>query len=204
MKTKAALTHVTLALVAVVAFVGCRGNRSESPPIHLQQNMDFQKRFEAQEENPFFKDARAMRPQVAGTVALGELRESNAFYRGTRGGTKTDRIPVRLSQSLLERGKERYGVYCAYCHGHSGDGKGIMVTRRITVQPTSYLEPRLLHEPIGHYFQVITRGIRNMRGLGSQIPARDRWAIAAYVRALQIAGGARVPLTEAREKGWVK
>lgn len=204
MQTRTALTQIALALVAVVAFSGCRGNRSESAPIHLQQNMDFQKRYDAQEANGFFKDGRAMRPQVKGTVARGELRESRAFYRGTRGGKKTARIPVRINQTLLERGKERFDLYCAYCHGHAGDGKGIMVTRRITVAPTSYMEPRLLHEPIGHYFQVITNGIRNMRGLGSQIPARDRWAIAAYVRALQIAGGARVPLSEAREKGWVK
>ncbi|MBW2734442.1 MAG: cytochrome c [Deltaproteobacteria bacterium] len=193
-----------LGLVLVLAVGACRGQRSESSPVHVQQNMDFQKRHDAQEEDGFFKDGRAMRPQVPHTIARGQLRESRSFYKGLRGRKKTKRIPVRVTSELLERGRERFETFCVPCHGHSGNGKGIMVTRRITTPPVSYLEPRLQHEPIGHYFQVITKGMRKMPSFGSQILAGDRWAIIAYVRALQIAGGARVPLAEAREKGWVK
>lgn len=201
------LDAALLLLAVTAAMTACRGNKSPNPPIHLQQNMDFQKRFEMQEENPFFKDGRAMRPQPKHTIAVGELRERKLFYRGLLGDKVSARLPLRLNGRLLARGQERFGIYCARCHGLAGDGKGIMSKRNIKVPPTSYLEPRLLAQPVGHFFQVISQGIRNMPSLAAQIPVRDRWAIAAYVRALQIAGAAsldQVPAAKAREKGWVK
>ncbi len=188
-----------------LALTGCRGNKSQNPPIHLQQNMDFQKKFEAQEENPFFKNGRAMRPQIKGTIALGELRESKLLYEGLLAGKPSPRVPLRLNKQLLERGQKRYTVYCSRCHGMAGDGKGILRTRNITVPPTSYMEPRLRSEPVGHFYRVIKYGIRNMPSLAAQIPVRDRWAIAAYVRVLQIAGGAtldQIPSNIARSRGW--
>lgn len=200
------LCTAVFVLAAVTGLTACRGNKSPNPPIHLQQNMDFQKRFEMQEANPFFKDGRAMRPQPKHTIAVGELRESKLFYRGILGDKVSARLPLRLNGRLLARGQERYGIYCSRCHGLAGDGKGIMSKRNIKVPPTSYLEPRLLAQPVGHFFQVISKGIRNMPSLAAQIPIRDRWAIAAYVRALQIAGAAsleQVPPAKAREKGWV-
>lgn len=194
-------------LASLVGLTACRGNKSPNPPIHLQQNMDFQKRFEMQEENPFFADRRAMRPQPKHTIAVGELRESKLFYQGLLGDKVSPRLPLRLNQRLLARGQDRYRIYCSRCHGLAGDGKGILTKRNIKVPPTSYLEPRLLAQPVGHFFQVMSKGIRNMPSLAAQIPVRDRWAIAAYVRALQIAGAAsleQVPAATARQKGWVK
>jgi mono/diheme cytochrome c family protein len=198
--------RLQLSVIALaLAMGGCRGNKSPEPPVHLQQNMDFQKKFEAQEENPFFKDRRAMRSQLKGTIALGELRESKLVYEGLLAGKPSPRIPFRLSKKLLQRGQARYGIYCSRCHGMAGDGKGILRNRKITVPPTSYMEPRLRSEPVGHFYRVITYGIRNMPSLAAQIPVRDRWAIAAYVRVLQIAGGAtvdQIPSNVARSRGW--
>lgn len=196
-------------LILFIAFIpACRGNKSPNPPIHLQPNMDHQKRFEAQEENNFFKDKRAMRPQVPNTIALGELKVSRFIHQGVmRDNSIANRIPFGVDEKFLKRGQARYDIYCSRCHGAAGDGKGILITRKITVPPTSYMEPRLLQKPVGHFFQVITKGIRNMPSLGAQIPAYDRWAIAAYVRVLQRAGHADlgdVPVGVAKSRGWKK
>ena len=187
--------------------LGCRGNRGSDPPIHLQQNMDQQRRYEAQEENGYYRDRRAMRPQVAGTIAFGELRTNRQYFEGVRGTQPTPFLPMRLTEKLLERGRARFDIYCARCHGQSGNGKGILLTRRIVIPPTSYLEPRLLQQPIGHFFQVMSKGIRNMPSFAAQIPVRDRWAIAAYIRALQLAGAAscdQLPADVRAKNGWCK
>lgn len=184
---------------------GCRGNRSADPPIHLQQNMDFQ-RFEAQEANDFFADGRAMRPQVSNTVARGELRADEHFYSGRVAGHHADTLPVPLTRALLLRGQERYDIYCAVCHGRTGDGQSVISRRQaMRVPPPAYTDPRLLAQPVGYFFDVITNGVRNMPAYGERIPAHDRWAIAAHVRALQIAGSGRceqVPQAVRAANGW--
>ena len=190
---------------ALICVAGCRGNKSSEPPIHLQQNMDFQKKFEAQEQNTFYKDGRAMRPPVPHTVARGELRKDDLMFRGTQEGKKATKTPMPITAKLLKRGQARYNIYCAICHGGLGDGQSVLRQRKIAVAPTSYHEDRLLKEPIGHFYDVISNGIRNMQGYAAQIPVHDRWAIAAYVRALQIAGNAslaQVPPNVRVQKGW--
>jgi mono/diheme cytochrome c family protein len=198
MRTTNAIAGLALCSVALVA---CRGNRSELPPVHLQQNMDFQQRFDPQERNPLFQDGRAMREPVAGTVAIGFLKDDDHLWRG-RGidGRLVDTLPAAhpLTDKLLARGQQRYGIYCAPCHGDTGNGNGV-VTRRgggFKVQPKSLHEERLRAMPLGYFYKVMTEGQGTMLSYASQVPVEDRWAITAWVRTLQVsqqASAADVP-----------
>jgi len=178
---------VTPLVVAVLA--GCRGNKSADPPVHLNLNMDFQAHFKAQEKNLWFPDHRAMRLPVEGTVAQGQLREDDAFYHG-RGpdGRLIDALPagLTLDANLLARGEARYDIYCAPCHEKTGYGHGMIVQRGLKVPPPSYHDPRLQAMPLGYFYEVISQGKGTMRSYASQIPVADRWAIAAWVRVLQV------------------
>lgn len=182
----------------VGALAGCEGNRSELPPVHVFIDMDQQQRFDAQERNDFFADHRAMRPPVEGTVAQGYLKDDDHFYRG-RGldGRLSDDLPAQLEldADLLERGQQRYDIYCAPCHDQAGRGKGPATSRGggFKVQPASFHQERLLPMPLGYYFDVISNGKGTMSSYAAQIPEADRWAIAVWVRALQLHG---------KNKGW--
>ena len=188
--------------VLAVALAGCQGNRSELPPVHLFHQMDFQQRFDAQEVNDFFKDidcAKAKNPKtceghadrvpVPGTVAVGFLKDDDELYRG-RGpdGRLIDRLPaaVRLTPELMARGEERYGIYCQPCHDATGGGKGIATLRGggFNVAPKNLNEPNIRAMPLGHFFDVISNGKGTMLSYAAQIPVRDRWAIAAWVRTI--------------------
>lgn len=167
-----------------------RGKPSEDPPIHMNPNMDSQEKYEAQEESRFFEDGSAMRPPVAGTVARGELRENDAYYRGkNKDGSLITKMPVEITMELLQRGRERYNIYCAPCHDQTGSGKGIVVKKGFLPPPSMHLD-RLRESPDGHFYDVISNGIRNMPSYKHQIPVADRWAIVSYVRALQRAQNA--------------
>lgn len=180
-------TSFAAVLLASMILVSCRGQISEKPPIHPQQNMDFQNRFEAQEENPFFEDGRAMRAPVEGTVARGQLREDHEFYEGVdENGDFVEEIPVDLTEELLFRGKNRYDIYCAVCHGGTGDGQGIIMAGGYGYVPApSYHMDRILEMPDGELYSAIYNGVRTMPSYATQIKAEDRWAIVAYIRALQ-------------------
>ncbi|MCK5800777.1 MAG: cytochrome c [Deltaproteobacteria bacterium] len=195
----------SVATLATLAAPACRGDKSDQPPVHLQQNMLAQRRFEAQEANAFFADRRAMRPQPAHTIAVGELHQDPMLYRGIIDGKPAKRIPYRLDHAFVDRGRDRYGIYCSRCHGLAGDGRGILRTRDITVKPASHLTPRLRHEPVGYFFRTLTFGLRAMPAFARLIPLKDRWAIATYVRALQIASAAPfsfIPKAIAKKHGW--
>ncbi len=181
------MQKLTFIALAVVLLVGCRGMQSDDPPIHPNLNMDFQERFDPQEFNPFFADGRSMRPPVPGTVARGMLREDVAFYQGrSPGGDYVADLPVPVTRALLERGQERYDIFCAVCHGQAGYGQGIIMTGGYGYTPApSYHDARLIEVSDGYLYDVITNGVRNMPGYAQQIPVADRWAIVAYVRALQ-------------------
>lgn len=193
MRTTMQARHRLMLLAAAgLALASCRGNRSDKPPVHLQQNMDFQDRGEAQEHNPLFADGRWMRPQVEGTVAVGFLKEDDHFWRGRQpNGMLADALPagVELDESLLARGEERYNIYCQPCHGAMGYGDG-PVTRRgggFPVKPANFHTKKLAPAPLGYIFHVASEGKATMLGYKAQIPTRDRWAIAAWVRTLQVA-----------------
>jgi mono/diheme cytochrome c family protein len=138
------------------------------------------------EKSDFFDDGRASRPVVAGTVARGDLREDQAFYAGKQNGQLVEDFPesLEVNLALLRRGQERFNIFCTPCHGMRGEGDG-MIVRRGFRRPPTYHSDRLRGVPIGHFFDVMTNGFATMPDYAEQIPVRDRWAIAAYVRALQ-------------------
>lgn len=178
---------LVIALFGVLLLAGCRGTISEKPPIHINPNMDFQNRFDPQEANPFFADGRAMRSPVPGTVARGMLKEDTSFYLGrTEGGAYVQTLPIAVTTEVIRRGQQRYNIYCAVCHGRSGDGQGVIMTGGYGYTPApTYHDDRLRGESDGYMYDVITNGVRNMPGYAQQIPVADRWAIVAYMRALQ-------------------
>jgi len=175
-----------LVLTVSVLLMSClRGKPTQTPPIHLNPNMDDQPRYDAQEASPFFANGREMQQPVEGTVALDELNEDDAFFRGKDASGKwVTRIPVKVDEKLMARGQERFNIFCAPCHSKAGDGKGIVVQRGFMPPPSFYQENVLKFED-GYIYHVITDGVRNMPDYKKQIPVHDRWAIVAYVRALQ-------------------
>jgi len=185
-------TRSVTALVVATLGLGagaCRGNKSSEPPVHLNPNMDWQAHFKPQEENAWFPDKRAMRLPVEGTVAQGQLKEDDAYYRGRdANGRLLDGLPagMALDDKLLARGQARYNIYCAPCHEKTGYGHGMIVQRGLKVPPPSYHDPRLQAMPLGYFFDVITHGKNTMRSYAAQIPVADRWAISAWVRVLQL------------------
>ncbi|MGA9980143.1 MAG: cytochrome c [Candidatus Sulfotelmatobacter sp.] len=138
----------------------------------------------------FFTDQRSERPPVEGTVARGQLHEDTYFYTGKIGNTPGDYMPFPVTKEVLERGRERYDIFCAPCHSRVGDGNGIVPSRGFPRKPPSYHIPRLQKAPVGYFYNVITEGFGIMPDYSSQIPPRDRWDIVAYVRALQLSQNA--------------
>ncbi len=171
------------ALSGILVLTACRGQKSTSPPFHLVLNMDNQEKFRAFGENTFFADGRSMRPFIPGTVPRGLLNADEAYHTG-KTNTKYVANPNKLTPAFLERGMERFTIYCAVCHGEGGDGNSIMKLKGFTPAP-SYHEQRLLDMPDGQLFEVISNGIRTMPAMKMQVPVADRWAIVYYIRALQ-------------------
>ena len=142
-------------------------------------------------ESSFFGDARSARALVAGTVARGQLHDDALLYSGKSNGADTTMFPFLIDDGVMARGQERFNIYCSPCHGRTGFGDG-MVVRRGYRRPPSYHDDRLRNVPIGHLFDVISNGFGAMPDYAAQINAEDRWAIVAYVRALQLSEHATV------------
>jgi mono/diheme cytochrome c family protein len=176
----------TLALASVIVLPGCaRGCTSSRPPIHLNPSMDNQPKARPQAASEFFSDGAAMRQPIAGTVAIGGLKEDAAFFTGKGDdGQFVAAIPVTVDDALVGRGRERYAIYCQPCHDARGDGKGILFQRG-NVPTASFHQERIVKAPDGQIFDVITNGQGLMAGYRWPIPPADRWAIIAYVRELQ-------------------
>jgi mono/diheme cytochrome c family protein len=172
---------------AALVFASCRGQISEKPPVHPNMNMDQQPRMEAQEVNKFFEDKRSMRQPVEGTIARGLLKSDVAYYEGTdANGEWIADIPVEVTKELLYRGQDRYDVYCSVCHGGTGAGDGIIMTGNYGYVPApTYHQDRLREAPDGEIYSAIYNGVRTMPSYATQIKVEDRWAIVAYIRALQ-------------------
>ena len=170
-------------------------------------DMQDQPRYKAYRQSDFFRDGKAMRELPEGTVPRGYLKDNKAFYTGkvdnpdpnavaqsstdASGNTimtsfpnMIDEFPVPVTKSLVDRGQERYNIYCIVCHGPVGAGDG-MIVRRGFIKPPTYHDDRLRNAPVGHFFDVITNGFGRMNPYGHMIPAADRWAIVAYIRTLQ-------------------
>jgi mono/diheme cytochrome c family protein len=136
-------------------------------------------------ESDFFSNQANARPVPPHTVERGDARENAAFYTGLTNGTYVTQLPVKLTPELLARGRERFDAMCAECHDRTGSGSGMVVQRGFP-QPPSYHVPRLRNAPIGHFFDVITNGYGVMYSYATRVEPEDRWAIAAYIRALQL------------------
>ena len=154
-----------------------------------RQDMHDQPKLEAYEASALFADGRAMRPRVPGTVARGEREHDAHFLEGREGEELATTFPMEVTRATLLRGRERFDVFCSACHDRAGTGNGIVVQRGLK-QPPSFHVERLRAAPPGYFFDVITRGFGAMYDLADRIPPADRWAIVAYVRALQLAQGA--------------
>lgn len=172
---------------AAVIFASCQGQISEKSPVHPNMNMDQQERFEAQEQNNFFDDKRAMRNPVEGTIARGLKKEDVAYYEGVdKNGDWIEEMPMAMTSELLYRGQDRYDIYCSVCHGGVGDGKGIIMTGNYGYVPApTYHQDRLREATDGELYSAIYNGVRTMPSYATQIKVEDRWAIVAYIRALQ-------------------
>lgn len=167
----------SIALAVVCAFSGASG---------CHRDMHDQPRYEAYEASATFANNMSSRPLVEGTVARGALDEEDVRHTGKdESGQSVFSPPVEIDRALLERGKERFNIYCSVCHDFTGSGNGMIVQRGFR-KPPSFHEDRLRNAPAGHYFDVISNGYGVMPSYRAQIPADDRWAIVAYIRVLQM------------------
>ncbi|QMV18608.1 cytochrome c [Granulicella sp. 5B5] len=155
-----------------------------------RQDMHNQPKFIPQRGTSFFADGRSVRPQVENTVARGQLHEDTYFYTGMVNGKEGDGLPIELTAAVLERGQERYNIYCTPCHSRVGNGNGMIVQRGYKPAGNFHTD-RLRQAPLGHFFSVMTNGYGAMPDYSAQITPVDRWAIAAYIRALQLSQDAK-------------
>ena len=177
-----------------------------------RQDMHDQPRIKPLQHSAMFEDGRSARPLVEGTVARGLLREDVEYYEGRRAGStpaaavsdpyanQIAEFPTPVTRQMLERGRERYNMFCIPCHDYKGTGRGMIVQRGLSPPPSFHIE-RLKTAPVGHYFDVITNGYGAMYSYAQRIPVADRWAIIAYVRALQLSQGATVNEVPADQRG---
>jgi mono/diheme cytochrome c family protein len=190
--------------LAFVSLLGCHGETSAEPPIQLERNMFDCERYNPESYSTFFSDHRTMRTPVAGTIARDFYEDDSESSTGlmadkTEYAMTIPQLAIRKAggmDKLLARGQERFGIYCAPCHGLTGDGKGMVVCKREKMTDPcesrgfpplpSYEDPRIRQMPDGQLFATITHGVRSMPSYAAQIPSGDRWAIVAYVRALEL------------------
>lgn len=229
----AVVVLAVLALIPPVLIAQKRSTSSTEPRFHAIADMDFQPKFKPQRTSTLFADGRAMRPQPAGTVARGDLRDDSRLYQGLEPvrsnlqavrtvslkmnaddgkagkdpGAPVDpldampwvtRFPIAVTQKAMNRGQERYNIYCAVCHGLAGDGDGLVTRRAMELEQGTWIKPISFHtdnlrsQPVGRMFNSISNGVRKMPSYADLIPVEDRWCILLYVRALQQSRTAQV------------
>lgn len=176
-----------LAGLALFGLAGCKQDLADQP------------RYSSLQPSAFFADGRSARPLVPGTVARGDLRDDEALYTGKVKGVLVTTMPFAVTRRDLERGRERFTIYCTPCHDQTGGGNGMIVQRGYR-HPPSYHIDRLRQAPVGHFFDVITRGFGAMIDYSDRITVRDRWLIVAYIRALQLSQHATVADVPAKDR----
>lgn len=170
-------TFAATLLLGTLGLTACRNDMHNQP------------RYKPLAPTNFFEDGRSARPSIEDTVARGQLHLDDARYTGKVNGKDIDYFPIQITQADLVRGRERFDIYCAPCHGRLGDGRGMIVLRGLRPPPT-YHDPRLVGAPVGHFFDVISNGFGAMFSYASRVPVDDRWRITAYIRALQLSQNA--------------
>lgn len=196
-----ALTKLTLAFVPLVV-AGCHTDMWRQP------------RHQAYDTSEFYPDGAASRPLLPGTIARGKLREDEAFFTGAKDNRYVDEFPagIKVTREFLDRGQERFDIYCSPCHGRLGNGQGMIAQRGFSLKRPvgNYHTDRLRKMPVGHFYDVITNGYGTMYSYASRVEPQDRWAIVAYIRALQLSQDGREGdvsanlLGELRQKGSVR
>jgi mono/diheme cytochrome c family protein len=169
---------VISAMAATFALVGCR------------QDMQDQPKFYPQRGTTLFADGRSVRPQVENTVGRDQLHEDSYFYTGLQDGKEGDGLPIALNAATMQRGQERYNIYCTPCHSRVGNGDGMIVQRGYRPAGNVHTD-RLRAAPLGHFYAVISNGYGAMPDYSAQLTPADRWAVAAYIRALQLSQNAK-------------
>jgi hypothetical protein len=154
-------------------------------------DMHVQPKYLPYEPSNFFGDGRSERPVVPGTVARGQLHTDELLYTGKENGMVSDKFPFPMTRADLERGRERYNIYCTPCHDYTGGGQGMIVQRGFPSPPSFHLDS-LRRAPAGHFFEVMTNGFGSMYSYASRVEPEDRWRIAAYIRALQLSQHATI------------
>jgi mono/diheme cytochrome c family protein len=209
-------SFIPLALLAKARF-----STSKQPRVHIIQDMDNQPRYNTQAPSDVFADGRAMRLPVAGTVARGHLKGDDHYDLGFTQVRNPETnawevkyfqgMPAQLNVTLktLERGKTVYGIYCAVCHGYDGKGEGPVVQRAQAIgqtfaPPSDLHNPDLVQREDGYYYNVIRNGVRNMPAYGPQIDTEDRWAVVAYIRALQLSQNATLDDVPAEHRNSIR
>ena len=165
--------------VALASVTGCHRDMRDQP------------KFKSYAATDFFGDRRAMRPPVEGTVARGQLKSDTLLYTGKVGKEFATEYPFEITRAVLERGRDRYGIYCTPCHDRTGSGNGMIVQRGMKVPPSYHIE-RLRNSPPGYFFDVMTNGFGVMYDYSAQLRPEDRWAIAAWIKVLQFSQSASV------------
>lgn len=173
------MTSAAALLALALTAAGCR------------QDMHDQPKYTSYRASEFFADERSARPTVEGTVARGQLNEDELLFTGRVGGQPATTFPFAVDEALMKRGRERYDIFCSPCHGLTGEGDGMVVQRGYRRPPSFHID-RLRQAPHGHLYDVIANGFGAMPDYAAQIAVRDRWAIAAYMRALQLSQNAAV------------
>jgi hypothetical protein len=178
--------RLAVGALVVAAPLGCtRGATSSKPPVHVNPSMLNQPRYNPQSESAFFYDGATMREPVPGTIARGELKTDVALETGKDdSGAFVKSSPLPADQALLERGEDRFAIYCAPCHDAKGGGKGILYERGKVPTPSMHAD-KIMNMPDGQIFDTITNGAGLMPAYRWPIPVHDRWAIVARVRELE-------------------
>lgn len=190
-KTAKDVFFASFAAFACVVVVGCR------------QDMHDQPKYIPLRESSFFGDVRSARPILAGTVPRGHLHDDALLYTGKSNGADATVFPFPVTDAVMARGQERFDIYCSPCHGRTGQGDG-MIVRRGYRRPPTFHQDRLRDAPPGHFFDVVTNGFGAMPDYAVQIKAEDRWAIIAYVRALQLSEHATIADVPADKRGAIR
>ncbi len=173
------IVKIGILVIALFALAGC------SNTLYGAQLMRFQPRYDPLEASPFFEDGHSARTPVEDTVARGQLRLDELMYSGRVDGKYATDFPMPITRDVLERGQERFNIFCAPCHGAVGDGQGMVVQRGFK-QPPSFHIDRLRQVPPGYFFYVMTNGFGSMYSYNARVSPEDRWAITAYIRVLQL------------------
>lgn len=175
-------------ILLTLALSGCALRPGvDAPPLQVHPDMDHQLKFKAQSASTFFADGRSNRMPVPGTIAHGALKEDDGMFTGKdSAGNLIKTSPIAITEAVMKRGQERFNINCSPCHGRMAEGNGIVKTRSFgALNPANLTQQRIREAQDGYIFDVITNGIRTMQPLAAQITPQDRWAIVAYVRALQ-------------------